>query len=65
MAEAYRSLGHIIPADSYRKLGMELVKRLEDRGAARHGEDRPGLLGRRPPDSGRGRQGRRRALLRR
>jgi hypothetical protein len=24
VAEAYRSLGHIIPADSYRKLGMEL-----------------------------------------
>jgi hypothetical protein len=24
VAEAYRTLGHIIPADSYRKLGMEL-----------------------------------------
>jgi hypothetical protein len=25
VAEAYRALGHIIPADSYRKLGMELA----------------------------------------
>lgn len=25
VAEAYRTLGHIIPADSYRKLGMELT----------------------------------------
>jgi len=25
VAEAYRTLGHIIPADSYRKLGMELA----------------------------------------
>jgi hypothetical protein len=25
VAEAYRTLGHVIPADSYRKLGMELT----------------------------------------
>jgi hypothetical protein len=25
IAEAYRTLGHVIPADSYRKLGMELT----------------------------------------
>jgi hypothetical protein len=25
VAEAYRTLGHVIPADSYRKLGMELA----------------------------------------
>ena len=25
VAEAYRTLGHIMPADSYRKMGMELI----------------------------------------